>query len=147
MRTRPSEQGFTLVEIMVVLTIVGLTAAVAMIGFTGDRGAARQEAERLGARMLAAKDHALFSQRPTSVVVDASGYRFEERRREGWVPLNDRAMKPHSWTEVRPAGVTFPVRVRFDAVGLSDPVTITFHAGESRALLKVGADGEVRVET
>lgn len=147
MRALPSEQGFSLVEIMVVLTIIGLTAAIAVIGFAGERGEARREAERLGARMLAAKDHALFSQRETSVVVDASGYRFEERGPEGWVPLNERAMKPHNWSDVRPVGGTLPMRVRFDAVGLADPAAIILGEGDSRARLDVGADGEVRVET
>ncbi|MEE4350981.1 MAG: GspH/FimT family pseudopilin [Pacificimonas sp.] len=140
------EGGFTLVEIMVVLVIIGLAAAVAAIGFGSGGNEARTEAERLGARLLAARDHALFSQRETAAVVDQSGYRFEERLRGDWQPLATRALKSRGWDEARPAGADLPLRIRFDAVGLAQPTMLRLRAANDTATLSVDAAGGVRVE-
>ena len=143
MRPR-GEEGFSLVEIMVVLVIIGLAAGVAALGFGDGTGEVRREAERLGARMLAARDHALFAQAETAAVIEAGGYRFEERRGGEWQPLTTRAIRPHSWDEVRPRG-TLPMRVRFDAVGLAEPARLLLVHGDAEAELNVGADGEVSI--
>ena len=67
-----------------------------------------------------------------------------ERRGGEWQPLTTRAIRPHSWDEVRPRG-TLPMRVRFDAVGLAEPARLLLVHGDAEAELNVGADGEVRI--
>lgn len=147
-RRPETEAGFTLVEIMVVLTIVGLTAAVAALALPDGGAAARQEAERLGARLLAARDHALFTQSETAAVIDADGYRFEARGTDGeWAGVDARSLKPRRFEDVTASAASaLPLRVRFDAVGLSDPVRIRLTgAGGRPASVQVDGSGDVRV--
>jgi len=108
-RRPETEAGFTLVEIMVVLTIVGLTAAVAALALPDGGAAARQEAERLGARLLAARDHALFTQSETAAVIDAAqaeALRITARATEA----ADRAAAART-TEVEAAARTLAARI------------------------------------
>ena len=132
---------------MVVLAIIGLAAAVAAVGLPSESGAVQRDAERFGARLLAARDYALFSQTETAAVVDAGGYRFEERGAEGWRPLASRAAAPAQWREaVQPAGADLPMRIRFDAVGLAEPVRLRLQSGAAAAVVAVDAAGDVRIE-
>lgn len=70
--------GFTLIEMMVVLIIVGVIASLAMVRLTTDDDAAqaRREAERLGALLRLARDEAIVRARSMGLHLAADGYRF-----------------------------------------------------------------------
>ena len=72
------ESGFTLVEVLVVLAIIGVMAGIAVIGLgSADRSAtAEAEARRLAASIQLAADEALIADRPAALSWDGDGYAF-----------------------------------------------------------------------
>ena len=58
--SRPAaEGGFTLVELMVVLTVIGLASAAAVLAMPDPRGRLVDEGARFAARVRAAQDSAV----------------------------------------------------------------------------------------
>src|SRR3546814_12322448 len=76
--------GFTLVELMVVLVIVGLMGVAVVLTAPGDANTLAREADTLAARLLRAREEAILTTRPVQVVVDARGYSFERQSFGQW---------------------------------------------------------------
>jgi general secretion pathway protein H len=142
------ERGFTLVELMVVIFIIGLaSAAVVMTARSPDRGA-RDEAEQLAARIAALRDHAILQSRTMAIWVRPSGYGFETRSVGAWVPLAEAPFAMSGWrrgTSVQMGGAR-QMRVAFDSTGLpSNAASIGIKRGDALVTVNLAATGDVRV--
>src|SRR6185503_10002070 len=73
-------KGFTLVELMVVIVIVGLAAAAVVLALPERGGSLHAEAERFAARAKAARDDAILDSRAASVAIGPCGYDVVVRR-------------------------------------------------------------------
>jgi len=73
---RSAEHGFTLIELMIVITIIGLASAAVMLAMPDPRGRLMDEAERFAGRARAAHDSAIVEARPVSIWVSGGGYGF-----------------------------------------------------------------------
>ncbi len=136
---RSAEHGFTLVELLIVLTILGLMSAVVVIAMPGDAAELRQEADSFAARASAAQEQAVLASRAVSVRVDGSGYAFERRAGAGW-----QAVSAHRWregTQVQPA----TSRITFDPTGMSDSAQLLLERGGERLAIEVAGDGSINV--
>lgn len=140
---RSAENGFTLLELLVALTILGLMSAVVVLAVPDPRGRLLDEAERFAARTVAARDEAIVSARSTRLMVDAGGYRFAQRHRGEWQDLAERPLANARWTSGTSASAA---EVEFDPAGLAEPETrIMLQRGDERIVVAIGADGTVHV--
>jgi general secretion pathway protein H len=142
MRARKSERGFTLIELMVVLVILGLATTAVVLAMPERGGSVESEAERFAARAKAARDDAIVESRPVVLLVGAGGYTFAHRRGGQW-----QAGEQHNWgegTAVATAGAA-EGRSRFDSTGLAEPMRVTLRRHERNVAVEIGADGEVHV--
>ncbi len=137
-------KGFTLIELMVVLAILGLASAAVVFALPSGDGSLRQDAERFAARVTAARDLAVVNARPVRVMVTAAGYGFAERRSGAWVAVPVKAMQDVRWK----AGttVTGQTSVTFDPTGMvSAPLALTLARGDVGARVDLDGSGAAHV--
>jgi len=137
-----TEEGFTLIELMVVLVIVGLAAAAVVLAMPEPGGSIGAEADRFAARAKAARDTAILESRAVAVQIGRGGYEVARRDSEIW-----RTEAHYDWAErtVPDVGGADQASIRFDSTGFSEPARITLRRGEDRAVIDVTGDGGVRV--
>ncbi len=144
------QRGFTLVELMVVITVIGLASAIVAFNMPDPRGRVFDEGLRFASRVKAARDIAVVEARPVSLWVTTAGYGFERRVGGRWSPVADKPLRVERWQDGTRAEVPDPggrVRLTFDPTGIADRgLDLRLARGGVSALVQVGADGEVRTD-
>ena len=145
-----SEHGFTLVELMVTITVIALMSAVALWAMPSRGGRLADEALRFAARARAARDQAVIEARPVSLWVTPGGYGFDRRIAGRWSPLADKPLRVERWAEgtrADPGDPTGRLRVVFDPTGLPDRAAdVRLSNGDRAMLVRLGADGSARAD-
>ena len=138
----PARNGFTLIELMVVLVILGLATAAVMLSLPESGGSLAGEADRFAARAKAARDTAILESRAVALQIGRGGY--EVARREGGVW---RTEAHYDWAEhtVPDVGGGSEASLRFDSTGFSEPARVMLRRGASRVAIDIGGDGGVHV--
>lgn len=146
---RSAQQGFTLIELMIVITIVALASVVVVLVMPDPRGRIRDDAERFAARARAAHDAAIVTARPVSVWVTPGGYGFDERAGGRWQALGEKPLRVAQWSkgiQAVSSGAGGRDRVVFDPTGMADrPLTVELRREGLSVRVSVGTNGAVRV--
>lgn len=94
-RTRPASQGFTLIEVLVVVLIITIMIGAAALRLTrGPQDTVREEAQRLAMLLQAARQEAVLQGQPIGFATTADGYLFLRPDSRGRLqPLNDETFR------------------------------------------------------
>lgn len=142
-----AERGFTLVELMIVITIIGLASAAAVLAMPDPRGRLVDEGARFATRVRAARDAAVISGRPVSVWVTPGGYGFDERRGGQWIAIAEKPLRVAQWSDGTQAVLGERGRVTFDATGMADRVLeVPLQRERTRLIVTLGDDTGARVD-
>jgi general secretion pathway protein H len=139
-------KGFTLVELLVVLVIIGLLSAAVIVGMPDPRGALRGEALRFAARADAARERAMMDNRPVAMVLEEDGYGFEWRAGGEWKTASERPFIAQSWSEGTRASIEGgEKRIVFDSTGFAEPARLRLVRGGEEARIEVTDGGRIHV--
>lgn len=142
------ESGFTLVELMIVLVIMGLVASIVMLSMPGGRSALDQDAQRFAARTAALRDNAILQSRPMAVQITPSGYSFLERRKGSWSVIEDKPFISTSWSNgvLATTGDSGSLLISFESTGLpAEQVDVTLQREEFRRVIMIAPMGDVKL--
>lgn len=146
-KARRDREGFTLVELMMTVAIIGLAAGAVVVAIPDPRPAVGAEAERFGARLTRAREEAVLTNRPVAVEAITDGYGFSTFDGNVWTALTHRPFGPETWTEgTRVMADIDPMRVVFDPTGVSDPAVFTLSRDQTSRRVHVDGAGEVTVD-
>lgn len=148
LKRAPAQQGFTLVELLVVITLIGLLAGAVVLSTGGLRPTdAREEVDKLRRALLRAQEAAVLGNRAIAVRVDRVGFSFEIRRLGAWQSLAGAGFPrvvfaPDVEARVGKEGV---VSVVFDNTGLATPASLVLVRGKKLLALDLDASGKASV--
>ena len=141
-------KGFTLVELMVVITVIALASAAAVLAMPDPRGRVFNEAARFATRAKAARDVAVVEGMPVSLWVTPGGYGFDRRAGGVWTPLADKPFRLEQWRDGTRAAIGGArQRIVFDPTGLADrPLSVRLTRDRASVTARIDANGQARVE-
>jgi len=145
-----AQKGFTLIELMVVLVIIGIASAAIGLSIKPDPlSLLRKDAERLARALEVAQAEARADGRPIRWLTDSQGYRFNRQDDQGGVEQfsRDPQLRPTPWQST-------PMQVRLDpgkslvldAEWIAPPLRLSLSDGQHRISVVRSANGEVRVQ-
>lgn len=98
----PQQHGFTLIEILVVIVLIGIITSMAVINIGGQDDTEEREARRLAAVLETASREAVIEARELGLILSDEGYRFTRLEQGEWRSdafSQDRALRRHAFPE------------------------------------------------
>ena len=152
------QRGFTLIEILVVLVIVGIIVGLASVRLLpDDQATLAEEARRLALRLEQAHDQAVASGAPIGFSMEPARYRFWSLDAQNeWVPLaGDDVLKPHALAQgirvraltVNRQALAADGRLLFVPAGSNAPFIVELALNAAQVSLHGDRFGRVRVES
>lgn len=151
------QHGFTLIEIMVVMVIIGITMTLISVNFNRDEGKVLgEEANRLAALLEHAQSEVMITGKPVAWSAQAGKYQFWQRGKEGkWdEPSSDEILRERTfpveieWGEIRVAGnpIKLDERLIFLAGGLNPAFEMKIKYRDRALNIRGTPTGQVTVD-
>jgi general secretion pathway protein H len=147
--------GFTLVEILIVMTIIGITLGmVTLNAIPSPRQDLENEAKRLTLLLQLARDEAIVRNRQVAFEATPERYRFLVRTEDGWVPVTKDDLlreRPFRNAPIRllldppPPGFNESMRVTFGREPVDKPFVLTLASGNHSVAIRADGVGHFTV--
>lgn len=155
----PKDAGVSLIEILVAVMVIGVVSSAVVLSLQLGDSAIEEEADRLSARLIFARDEAITTGQPVGLILEEFGTRYSfERYVDGrWWPLAENpAFARHDLAEavelevvdvaLAQAGQSEEGAPRyplfwFDPAGLTEPFTLRLRDAEQTLELRWTARG------
>lgn len=137
------DAGFSIIEMMVALTIIALAAGAVIMSVGSPGGTLAAQTDRLIASLAAARDQALIANRTVSVEISEAGYRTIIHSQVAPPTISE----VETWAEgvfVTMPESAMPAMVTFDPVGLAVGAQIYLKRGAASDGVIVLASGQIR---
>jgi general secretion pathway protein H len=147
-------QGFTLLELLVVLVIVSiLLGAVALNAIPGNGQLLQDDAQRIALLLQAARDEAIVRNRAIAFEIDEQRYRFLIRQNDSWQILTDDALlrerafrrAPLAVSLTPPTSDRLPLRIVFGREPVDKPFALRLNLGANSASIQADGIGNFQV--
>lgn len=156
MRPGSPARGFTLLELLVVLVIVGLTLGFVSVNvMPSEQQALQNEAQRVALLMQLARDEAIVRNHPIAFEADSERYRFLMREDNVWKTLAQEELlrerefkRPPVALSIMPAvaAESNPLRIVFGREPVDKPFVLTLSAGDASVAIRADGIGHFVVE-
>lgn len=152
-------RGFSLIEIMVVLVIVGLLASTVVLTLPDGKAATSEQVNRFAARVAMVAQESIVTNTTMGLAISGEGYAFYKYKDGRWSELkNDRVFGRENWNAAATISIErdggrltratenapFSPAIRFESTGLSTPFSLSFSAGDEK--YRVIGDGRGHAE-
>jgi len=117
-------RGFTLLEVLVVMVIIGIVLSLAVLSLRGDEHELENEARRLQALIALTSQEAVLQSEELAMQFSDDGYQFEVYDGTTWQPLKDD-------DTLRPRTLPDDLVLEYHADG--DQITLGSDGGDSKA--------------
>jgi general secretion pathway protein H len=149
-------RGFTLVEIMVVMVIIGITLGLASLNaMPSPRQDLQDEAQRLTLLLQLARDEAIVRNRLVTFEATPERYRFLVRNETRWDPItSDDLLRERDFRNApvnlvldpASAGTVNPLRITFGREPVDKPFVLILSTGGYRVAIRADGVGHFTVE-
>ena len=141
------QAGMTLVEVMAVLFIVGLTAGIVTLTLPENPSDEEASAQAFARVLTDAQDRAIMTGQPVGLNLTERGYMLVQWRQDGWRPVGRPVILPARMdialqTELPDRPDNWP-EVVFDPTGIVQPAAFQLRARGVRLDLSLTEAGEV----
>ena len=153
---RRKSYGFTLLELLVVLVIVGITlGAVTLNALPNERQVLQNDAQRIALLLQTARDEAIVRNRPIAFEAESERYRFLVYQDNKWQVLQqDDLLREREFKRPpviitmspRPAGQSTPLRIIFGREPVGIPFVLTLASGDAQVSIRADGIGHFVME-